>query len=130
MQTQRILEYVTRPCRKTSRDPEWQKGIPTEWRDAATVPIHFTNHREYEIPASRTLGYDEEDSVCYYRHTYILKTLCSDDGEEFYEAIVYGEEVEAWRLRDERWLVWRIVHEESGCRTNRGFFSFSEKMPT
>ena len=116
-------------CRKRDREPEWQRGLPVEWRIAAIAPLNFSTFREYEIPASRTLGYDEEGHACYYRHSYVLGELCSDDDEEFYEHIAYGEEVEAWRLRDERWLIWRIVREDGVCRGNRGFYSFSESMP-
>ena len=129
MQIQLLRRHSALPCRKKNRDPEWQKGLPLEWSTAAIAPLCFTNHSEYEIPASRTLGYDEEGEMCYYRHTYILSTLRSDDDDEFYEAIAYGEEVQAWRLRDERWLIWRIVHEDGVCRGNRGFYSFSESMP-
>ena len=120
---------TTRCCRKKDRDPEWQKALPAEWRTAAVSPLHFSTYREYEMPASRTLGYDEDGTPCYYHHVYILGALHSDDDEEFYETVAYGEEVEAWRLRDERWLIWRIVHEEERCSGNRGFYSFSEKMP-
>ena len=116
-------------CRKRERERDWQKGLPVEWRVAAVAPLHFSTFSEYEIPASRTLGYDEEGQPCYYHHSYIVGELCSDDDEEFYEHIAYGEEVEAWRLRDERWLIWRIVHEDGICRGNRGFYSFSERMP-
>ena len=129
MQLQQLHRHSAVPCRKKSRDPEWQKALPIEWRDAAIAPLNFTTYREYEMPASRTLGHDEEGQACYYRHTYILSSLCSDDDEEFYEAIAYGEEVEAWRLRDERWLIWRMVHEDGGGRASRGFYSFSENMP-
>ena len=119
----------SRACRKREREPAWQKGLPAEWRVAAVEPFTFATFREYEIPASRTLGYDEEGQPCYYRHSYLLGELCSDDDEEFYEHIAYGEEVEAWRLRDERWLTWRVEHEDGGCRVNRGFYGFSERMP-
>ena len=116
-------------CRKRDREPDWHKGLPVEWRVAAVAPLDFSTFREYEIPASRTLGYDEEGQACYYRHSYVVGELCSDDDEEFYEHIAYGEEVEGWRLRDERWLIWRIQHEDGGCRGNRGFYSFAETMP-
>ena len=129
MQLQQLQSHSALPCRKKSRDPEWQKALPIEWRDAAIAPLNFTTYREYEMPASRTLGYDEEGQACYYCHTYILSSLCSDDDEEFYEAIAYGEEVQAWQLRDERWLIWRIVHEDGVCRGNRGFYIFSGDMP-
>jgi hypothetical protein len=115
--------------RKVSHDPDWKQGLPHEWRPMAIAPICFDRHRDYEIPAARTLGYDEEMKPCFYHHTYTLGSLCSDDDEEFYETLVYGEEVQAWRLRDDRWLIWRIVHEEGGCRGNRGFYSFSQSMP-
>jgi len=129
MQLQQLQSHSALPCRKKGRDLEWKKALPVDWRAAAIAPLNFTTYREYEMPASRTLGHDEEGQACYYRHTYILSSLCSDDDEEFYEAIAYGEEVEAWRLRDERWLIWRIVHEDGVCRGNRGFYSFSENMP-
>ncbi len=115
--------------RRKGRDPDWQKDLPCEWRAMAVAPIRFENHRDYEMPASRTLGYDGEMYPCFYRHLYLLGALYSDDDEEYYEAIAYGEEVRAWRLRDDRWLIWRIVHEGGECRGNRGFYSLSESMP-
>jgi hypothetical protein len=116
-------------CRREDKDPDWRHALPAEWRAAAVAPLNFAIHREYEIPASRTLGYDEEGVACYYRHVFFLGATRSDDDEEFYEAIVYGEEVHAWRLRDERWLIWRIVREDGDGRGNRGFYRFSEDMP-
>ncbi len=130
MRTQHIPRRTNQPCSGRDDDPRWKSTLPTEWRSAAISPLTFANYRDYEIPASRTLGYDEDGTACYYRHVYILSVLCSDDDDEFYETIAYGEEVEGWRLRDTRWLVWRILHEDGGCRGNRGFFSFSEEMPT
>lgn len=123
----------TRPrtCQRREREPDWQKGLPAEWpkwRLAAVTPLNFSTFREYEMPASRTPGYDEDGQPCYYHHCYVLGELLSDDDEAFYEHIAYGEEVEAWRLRDERWLIWRIVHENGGCRGNRGLYCFSESM--
>jgi hypothetical protein len=115
--------------RQDDKDPDWRQLLPADWRAAAIAPLTFAIHREYEIPASRTLGYDEEEKACYYHHAFLLRAPCSDDDEEFYETIVYGEEVHAWRLRDERWLIWRIVRAEGDCRGNRGFYSFSENMP-
>ena len=111
-------------------EPDWQRNLPADWRAAAIAPLAFTHYRDYEIPASRTFGHDEDGATCYYRHVYILSSLDSDDDGEFYETIAYGEEVEAWRLRDERWLVWRIAHNYGDYPGNRGFFHFPEKMPT
>lgn len=126
------LHPPPRHCRKSARNrqaPDWLQTLPAEWREAAIAPLEFTRHRDYELPASRTLGYDEDHQPCYYRHLYVIGSLHSDDDEEFYEVVAYGEEVEAWRLRDGRWLIWRIAHEDGACNGNRGFYSFSEEMP-
>lgn len=93
------------------------------------APIDFDIQREYEIDAFRTLGFDEEAKPCFYHHRYLLSALYSDDDDEYYEAIAYGEEVRSWRLRDDRWLIWRIVHDEAGNRNSRGFYSLSENRP-
>lgn len=121
-------------CRQRPyRDPEaavpWQTALPAEWRAAAVAPLDFAIHREHEMEASRTLGYDADGQPCYYHHRYFLDAPRSDDDEEFYAAVLYGEEVEAWRLRDERWLVWRQVRNGEDCQGGRGFYSFCERMP-
>ncbi|MEO8119778.1 MAG: hypothetical protein ABI606_10710 [Rhodoferax sp.] len=112
-----------------SDEPDWQQALPTEWRAEAVAPLRFTIHREYEMPASRTLGYDQAGQTCYYHHAFALGEPRSDDDEEFYETIVHGEEVHAWRLRDQRWLVWSVIRKEGDCRGNRSCYSFSESMP-
>jgi hypothetical protein len=118
-----------RHCAETA-DPDWQRALPTEWRTAVVTPLRFSTYREYDMPATRSLGYDEHGKPCYYRHTFLLDTLRSDDDEEFYEAYVYGEEVHAWRLFDERWLIWQIVRQECDCRGDRGVYRFSERRPS
>jgi hypothetical protein len=117
-------------ARRHSRDdPDWQQALPSEWRAQAVAPLSFTIHRDYEMPASRTLGYDQHGQACYYQHVFTLGEPRSDDDEEFYETIVHGEEVHAWRLRDQRWLVWSVIRKEGDCRGNRDHFSFSQSMP-
>jgi len=114
------------------KNPErypWQEGLPKEWRDMATVPLYFRHYQEYEISAERSLGYDEDDAPCFCAHRFQLSELRSEDGEEFYEATTYAEALTAWRLRDGRWLIHRIVLRHEDCRTVRGFYSFSETMP-
>lgn len=123
-----IRAAATRPLRE-SKAPDWQRNLPAEWRVAAVAPLDFAIHREYEMPASRTLGYDEDSVPCYYHHHFVLDAPRTDDDEEFYAAVVYKEEVEAWRLRDGRWLVWRRASHDEDCRSSRGFYSFSERMP-
>jgi len=124
-----LQAHLERTRRRADQDPDWRQALPAEWRSAAIAPLNFAIHREYEMPASRTLGYDEDGLPCYYRHAFVLGAPYSDDDEEFYAAVVYGEEVHAWRLRDERWLIWRIVREDGDGRGNCGFYSFSEEMP-
>jgi hypothetical protein len=121
--------YNAAPCGNESRAPDWQQGLPAEWRAEAIAPLRFIIHCEYEMPASRTLGYDKDDLACYHHHAFALGEPRSDDDEEFYEALIHGENVHAWRLRDQRWLVWRVVRKEGDCRGNRGCYSFSERMP-
>lgn len=112
-----------------SGHPDWQQGLPEQWRTQAIAPLRFTRHRDYEIAASRTLGYDQEGLACFYQHSFVLGEPRSDDDEEFYEAIVHGEEVHAWRLHDERWLVWSVMRKDGDCQGNRGLYRFAQSMP-
>ena len=51
----------------------------------------------------------------------------SDDDEEFYQVAAYAEALTAWRMRDGRWLIHRLISRE-GERGN-GFYSFGDRMP-
>ena len=106
----------------------WQEFLPDTWREAALVPLDFRHYREYEMDAQRYLGYDENGEVCFTRYDYTLSRLASDDGEEFYEVITHHEIVSAWRLRDERWLIFSKTGSEH-CHPPRGFYRFSSGMP-
>ncbi len=117
-------------CRHSeTADPGWQRALPAKWRTAVVAPVRFSTHSEDDMPASRSFGYDELGKTCYYHHAFLLDTLRSDDDEDFYEAVVYAEEVHAWRMRDERWLTWRIEGQGGDCKGNRGVYAFSERMP-
>lgn len=129
--TSRHPDAATRRTR-AAREPQWQNDLPAPWRAAVVAPLHFRQWRDYEMPALRQIGYDEDDAPCYYRHLFRLETLRVDDMDVFYAALVYGEEVVAWRLRDQRWLVWKVVRQESDggdSGPGRGFYSFSADMP-
>ena len=125
----------------TSGQPSWrQKGdalgklepwhalLPAAWRDAAEPPLYFERFDEYEVEATRTVGYDPDDQPCYVAYSYVLTRLCCDDDEHFYEAVSYCEQGAAWRLRDQRWLVFRRVDTGQG-NIPRGFYSFSNEIP-
>lgn len=116
--------------RRTARDrTDWLAYLPSEWREMVIAPLDFALHHEYEVAASRCLGYDVDGQTCYYAHGYALNEVRSDDDEEFYQVVVYGESVHAWRLRDDRWLIHRIVHHCGEGAPGRGFYSFSEQCP-
>ena len=118
------------PAQRAERDsPNWRCHLPRQWREMAIAPLDFTVHRDYEIAASRCLGYDIDGQVCYYAHGYALNEARSDDDEEFYEVVAYSETVHAWRLRDDRWLIHRIVHHCGEGRPGPGFYSFAEQCP-
>lgn len=119
---------AARPCRFAASDPDWRRDLPADWQAAVQTPLHFRRWQEYEMPARREIGYDEDDAPCYYRHRFLLESLYEED-DDLHVAIVYGEEVAAWRLRDGRWLVWRLERQPSQCAAGRGFYSFSERRP-
>jgi hypothetical protein len=106
----------------------WLKHLPEEWLDAVDAPLHFEHYSEYEIAAERSVGYDADHRPCFTGHRFELTRLVSDDDEEFYEVVTYAEEMAAWRLRDERWLVFRRT-TASDCTSPRGFYAFSPDMP-
>jgi cytochrome c1 len=103
--------------------------LPVEWRDTVIAPLDFVEYCEYEILARRCLGYDIDGETCYYAHGYALAESRSDDDEDFYQVVAYSETVHAWRMRDERWLIHRIVHHCGDGTTGRGFYSFAEHCP-
>jgi hypothetical protein len=108
---------------------DWSDRLPKNWRVMVVPPSEFTRHREYEIAAERIFGTDQDGKCCFYAHSYVLPGCRSDDDEEFYSVIVHAESVRAWRLRDDRWLIYRIVHSDEDCSASRGFYSFSEHCP-
>ena len=123
------LLHINQPGRSSCPTPDWQIFLPDEWRAMVIEPFDFKQHREYEMAAARCFGYDIDGATCYYAHSYALNQSRSDDDEEFYEVVAYGETVHAWRLRDERWLTWRVVHTGEDSDPRRGFYSFSDRPP-
>lgn len=108
--------------------PDWRKYLPADWQDAIDEPLYFAHYSEYEISAERSLGYDADDRPCFTCHRYQLTRPHPDDDEAFYETISYSEEMAAWRLRDERWLIFRMVSNGQGTLP-RGFYVISPEMP-
>lgn len=114
--------------RKDQSSIDWKTNLPAEWQGTVEVPLYFRHFSEYEINAQRCLGYDADDRPCFIAHSYELTRLTTDDDEEFYESVTYSENMAAWRLRDERWLVFRKIGTGSGIQ-QRGFYALSPDMP-
>jgi hypothetical protein len=43
--------------------------------------------------------------------------------------LLYGESLAAWRLRDDRWLIWREIQKEESGGEARSFYCLSQEMP-
>lgn len=91
-------------------------------------PTSFEVHRDEELAAERCFGYDANQIACYYAHSYSIQELRTDDDEEFYVGMLYGESLVAWLLHDGRWLIHRIVRTDEHCE-GQAFYSFSQSMP-
>ncbi|MFZ2268946.1 MAG: hypothetical protein WAV95_15325 [Azonexus sp.] len=109
-------------------EPAWLEHLPDEWRDAIEAPLYFEQYSEYEINAERAVGYDADDRPCFATHRFLLTELVTDDDDEFYEVVAYAEEMAAWRMRDERWLVYRRNSAHQGGQP-RSFYALSAAMP-
>lgn len=116
------------PATPDQAEPAWDALLPTEWRDAVEIPFYFRSYSEYEIYAHRSVGYDADDQPCFTTYSFALTRLVTDDDEEFYEEISRSEQLAAWRMRDERWLVFRIASSNQH-KQPRGFYAISPEMP-
>ena len=106
---------------------EWRQHLPREWRRLVVAPLTIERFRDYEMAAERTIGRDEDESPCYFATRFVVTDLRSDDDEEYYQVATYAEALTAWRLRDGRWLIHRMINREGEDATT--FYSFSEQMP-
>lgn len=114
---------------RARRDERWRDRLPVEWARMAVAPVSIEDYRDYEVEAARLVGRDADGTPCFTKHRFVLRQICSDDGDSYYAAMTYGELCTAWRLRDGRWLIHRIVVREGEVEHGRGFYSLSESMP-
>lgn len=114
--------------RADERSPDWPRHLPEGWQAIVETPLYFERYSEYEISAERTVGYDADDKPCFTAHCFLLTRLASDDDEEFYEIATYAEEMAAWRLCDERWLIYRRI-STNNCDLPNSFYSLGSAMP-
>ncbi|MBK1722026.1 hypothetical protein [Thiocystis violacea] len=110
-------------------EPSWSSRLPPRWRRQAIEPRSFRVHREHEILARRVFGDDSQGIPCFYAHDYRQIDLRSDDDEDFYEALAYGESITAWRLRDGRWLVHRQIEPLGDEGASGACFNLEARMP-
>lgn len=127
-QTTCRLPYLGGPAADRPCAPRWQALLPAPWRHQAVPPQSFRVDREYEVPARRVLGHDRAGKPCFCAYDYRLIEPRSDDGEEFYAVIVYGESVQAWRLTDGRWLVRQRVQLGADDELHE-HIAVAERMP-
>lgn len=102
------------PCRNQSIacQPQWSAGLPDAWRARVVIPCRFKVYRDFEMPARQVLGFDARDRICFRAYDYRLLDPYSDDDEEFYTLLTYGESSAGWRLKDRGWLLYRRVQSD------------------
>lgn len=108
---------------------DWRDDLPMAWRLHVIAPLDLECHKEYEMHAMRCLGRDEDGAICFYAHDYAIPALRSDDDETFYTVVDFGEQVRAWRLRDGRWLRYRVAVRHDDPASSRGVYTFGEDPP-
>ncbi len=113
--------------RPRSTQRSWRQDLPGEWQDVVVVPLALETYRDYEMAAERIVGRDEDDEPCYCACRFIVTDTRSDDDEEFYQVAAYAESLSAWRLRDGRWLIHRLITRDGERGTS--FYSFGDSMP-
>jgi len=102
----------------------WCGYLPDAWADRVEAPLWVEEFQEYQLDAQRWVGYDADEQPCYTAHHYALPAQDASAGA----AVAYSEVLAAWRLRDERWLVFRLIGA-GGAALPRGFYVFSPEMP-
>ncbi|WP_040527632.1 hypothetical protein [Lamprocystis purpurea] len=117
-------QHPDQPCR-----PRWQSHLPAEWRGKTVVPQSFRVYREYEVPARRVVGRDRLGEPCFCACDYRLIELRSEDDDDLYPALTYGESLDAWRLLDGRWLVHRRLQPYGDEGDLVAALSLEERMP-
>lgn len=113
--------------RKRKPAIDWRRDIPKEWQRLVVAPLVIERFRDYEMAAERVIGRDEDEQPCYCGSRFVVMETRSDDDEEFYQIAAYAESIQAWRLRDGRWLIHRLISRDG--EPGSGFYSFSDRMP-
>jgi len=118
-----------RPAPSLACRLHWWSQLPPQWRGDVVQAQTYRISTEHEVPARRVLGHDADGAPCFCAYDYRRLELRSDDDEDLYQALAYGESVRAWRLRDGRWLVHRHLEpfgEDGDCEQG---LRLAERMP-
>lgn len=124
----RITSLADEPGRKgTTPDARiWLEDLPAEWLNAIDPPLYYTQYHEYEISAERAVGYDADDKPCFTCHRFLLTQTGTSESTQ--PVVTFSERMSAWRLRDDRWLVFRRNSANHGSEP-ASFYAFSSTMP-
>jgi hypothetical protein len=124
----RLSSLAEEPGRKGATPDAriWQEDLPAEWLNAVDAPLYYAQYREYEISAERAVGYDADDKPCFTCHRFLLTQ--TGTGESTQPIVTFSERMSAWRLRDDRWLVFRRNSANHGSEP-ASFYAFSSTMP-
>lgn len=106
----------------------WCRYLPEAWQDQVVAPLDVVAFREYEMDAERWVGRDGDDLPCYTAHRFVILAAEDRPGPAGTPRVAYSEEMAAWRLRDDRWLVFRMIGA-AAVTLPRGFYSISPAMP-
>ena len=107
---------------------QWFRRLPVELLDRISEPVSLEPYEEYEMDARRYVGFDATGVPCFTSHVFHIMRPASDDDVTYYEVACFKEEMAAWRLPDNRWLVFRLV-ENSSCTSSEGTYTLSDTMP-
>jgi hypothetical protein len=109
-----------------AREVNWAERVPQLWRSLTIGPLWVDVNRDQEVEAERWVGYDEDEQPCYCRYQFQVPIgrVGGSRGEQ-----VYKEDLAAWRMRDDRWLIHRVITCQADGVTSYSFYAFSESMP-
>lgn len=127
--THQYFDIAPGHVRRPTEAINWREGLPREWADQVVAPLYFDHYMDYQIAAARILGRDEDEQICYCAHSFVLESSAACGAHRQAAIMTYAESLRAWRLRDGRWLTYRIVVAPGATNKPRGFFSLSNTRP-
>lgn len=129
LHTHQYFDIPPGHSRRSETAIRWNEGLPAEWQEQVVAPLYFDHYMDYVVTAARILGRDEDDNACYCAHSYVLEESRGPEMPAGFRTVAYAESLRAWRLRDGRWLIHRVVVRDGELDKAHGFFSLAESMP-